>query len=84
MLNLNTNTIIKYQDNICLKKMHADSLKNKLKTNLEEDNVLELPTGNESNKVEKETTNVDVDKKKKKTNEKILLGMRKLESWFNP
>jgi hypothetical protein len=41
------------------------------------------PTGNESNKVEEEATNVDVDKKKK-TNEKIVCEMRKLESWFNP
>jgi hypothetical protein len=47
--------------------------------NLEEEDILELPTGNESNKVEEEATNVDVDKKKK-TNEKIVCEMRKLES----
>jgi hypothetical protein len=38
-------------------------LKNKSTTNLEEEDVFELPTGNESNKVEEEDTNVDVDKK---------------------
>jgi hypothetical protein len=51
--------------------------------NLEEEDVLELPTGNESNKVEEEATHVDIDKKKK-TNEKIVREMRKLKSWFNP
>jgi hypothetical protein len=54
-----------------------------LTTNLEEEDVLKLPTGNESNKVKEEATIVDVDKKKK-TNEKIVREMRKLESWFNP
>jgi hypothetical protein len=83
MLNLDTNAIIKARDIIWLKKMHVDWLKNKSTTNLEEEDVLELPTGNESNKVEEEATNVDVDKKKK-TNEKIVCEMRKLESWFNP
>jgi hypothetical protein len=58
-------------------------LKNKSTTNLEEEDFLELPTGNESNKVEEEATNVDVDKEKK-TNEKIVREMRKLKSWFNP
>jgi hypothetical protein len=58
-------------------------LKNKSTTNLEEEDVLELPKGNESNKVEEEATNVDV-YKKQKTNEKIVREMRKLESWFNP
>jgi hypothetical protein len=82
MLNLDTNAIIKSRDIIWLKKMHVDWLKNKLTTNLEED-VLGLPTGNESNKVEEEANNVDADKKKK-TNEKIVREMRKSESWFNP
>jgi hypothetical protein len=41
--------------------MHVDWSKNKLTTNLEEEDVLELHTGNESNKVEEEATNVDVD-----------------------
>jgi hypothetical protein len=59
--------------------MHVDWLKNKSTMNLEEEDILELPTGNESNKVEEEATNVDVDKKKK-TNEKIVCEMRKLES----
>jgi hypothetical protein len=63
--------------------MHVDWLKNKSAMNLEEEDVLELPTGNEANKVEEEAINVDVDKKKK-TNEKIIREMRKLESWFNP
>jgi hypothetical protein len=35
-------------------------------------------------KVEEEATHVDLDKKKKKKNEKIVCEMRKLESWFNP
>jgi hypothetical protein len=83
MLNLDTNAIIKSRDIIWLKKMHVDWLENKLTTNLEEEDVLELPTGNESNKVEEEAANVDVDKKKK-TNEKIVREMRKLKSWFNP
>jgi hypothetical protein len=72
MLNLDTNAIIKSRDIIWLKKMHVDWLKNKLTTNLEEEDVLELPTGNESNKDEEEATNVDVDKKKK-TNEKLFV-----------
>jgi hypothetical protein len=63
--------------------MHVDWLKNKSTMNLEEEDVLELPTGNESNKVEEEATHVNVNKKKK-TNEKIVREMRKLESWFNP
>jgi hypothetical protein len=63
--------------------MHVDWSKNKSTTNLEEEDVLEIPTGNESNKGEEKATNVDVDKKKK-TNEKIVREMRKLESWFNP
>jgi hypothetical protein len=63
--------------------MHVDKLKNKSTTNLEEEDVLELPTGNESNKVKEEPINVDLDKKKN-TNEKIVREMRKLESWFNP
>jgi hypothetical protein len=83
MLNLDTNAIIKSRDIIWLKKMHVDWLKNKLTMNLEEEDVLELLTGNESNKVEEEATHLDVDEKKKK-NEKILCEMRKLESWFNP
>jgi hypothetical protein len=83
MLNLDTSAIIKSRDIIWLKKMHVDWLKNKLTTNLEEEEVLELSTGNESNKVEEEATNVDVDMKKK-TNERIIREMRKLESWFNP
>jgi hypothetical protein len=58
-------------------------LKNKLTTNLEEEDVLELPTSNESNKVKEEATNVDVDMKKN-TNERIVREMRKSESWFNP
>jgi hypothetical protein len=62
--------------------MHVDWLKNKSTMNLEAEDVLELPTGNESNKVEEEATHVDVDKKK--TNENIVREMRKLESWFNP
>jgi hypothetical protein len=82
MLNMDTNAIIKSRDIIWLKKMHVDWLKNKSTTHLEEEDILELPTGNESNKVEEEATNVDVDKKK--TNEKIVREMRKLESWFNP
>jgi hypothetical protein len=57
--------------------MDVDWLKNKSTMNLEEEDVLELPTGNESNKVKEEATNVDVDKKKK-TNEKIVREMRKL------
>jgi hypothetical protein len=65
--------------------MHVDWLKNKSTMNLEEEDVLELLTGNESNKVEEEATHVNVNKKKKKkTNEKIVCEMRKLESWFNP
>jgi hypothetical protein len=64
MLNLDTNAIIKSRDIIWLKKMHVDWLKNKSTTKLEED-VLELPTGNESNKVEEEATKVDVDKKRR-------------------
>jgi hypothetical protein len=63
--------------------MHVDWSKNKSTTKLEEEDVLELPTGNESNKVKEEATNVDVDMKKK-TNEKIVREMRKLESLFNP
>jgi hypothetical protein len=62
--------------------MHVDCLKNKSTTNLEEEDVLELPTGNESNKVEEEATHVDLDMKKK-TNERIVREMRKLESWLN-
>jgi hypothetical protein len=54
-----------------------------LRTNLEEEDVLELPTSNESNKVKEEATNVDVDMKKN-TNERIVREMRKSESWFNP
>jgi hypothetical protein len=83
MLNLDTNAIIKSRDIIWLKKMHVDWLKNKSTTNLEEEDVLELLTGNESSKVEEEATNVDI-VKKKKTNERIVCEMRKLESWFNP
>jgi hypothetical protein len=83
MLNLDTNAIIKSRDIIWLKKMHVNWLKNKSTTNLEEEDVLELPTGNESNKDEEEATNVNVDKEKK-TNEKIVREMRILESWFNP
>jgi hypothetical protein len=49
MLNLDTNAIIKSQDIIWLKTMHVDWLKNKWTTILEEEDVLELPTGNESN-----------------------------------
>jgi hypothetical protein len=63
MLNLDTNAIIKSLDIIWLKKMHVDWLKNKSTTNLEEEDILELPTGIESNKVEEEATNVDVDNK---------------------
>jgi FtsZ-interacting cell division protein YlmF len=63
--------------------MHVDWLKNKLTTNLEEEDVLELPRGNESNKVEEKATNVDVDMKKK-TNERIFREMKKLESLLNP
>jgi hypothetical protein len=82
MLNLETNAIIESRDIIWLKTMHVDWLKFKSTTNLEEEDVLELPTGNESNKVEEEATNIDV--YKKKTNERIFREMRKLESWFNP
>jgi hypothetical protein len=63
--------------------MHVDWLKNKSTTNLEKEDVLELPTGNESNKVEEEATNVNADKKTN-TNEKIVCETRKLKSWFNP
>jgi hypothetical protein len=83
MLNLDTNSIIESRDIIWLKKMHVDWFKNKSTTKLEEEDVLELSTCNESNKVKEEAAHVDVDKKKK-TNEKILREMRKLESWFNP
>jgi hypothetical protein len=79
MLNLDTNAIIKSR----VLKMYVDWLKNKSTTNLEEEDVLELPTGNESNKVEEEATNVNADMKKK-TNERIVREMRKLESWLNP
>jgi hypothetical protein len=60
-----------------------DLLKNKSTTNLQEKDVLELPTGNESNKIEEEATNVDVDMTKN-TNERIVREMRKFESCFNP
>jgi hypothetical protein len=53
MLNLDTNSIIKSRDIIWLKKMHVDWLKNKSTMNLEEEDVLELPTGNESVKSKK-------------------------------
>jgi hypothetical protein len=61
----------------------VDWLKNKSIMNLEEEDFLLLPTGNDSNKVEEEATHVYVDKKKK-TNERIVSEMRILESWFNP
>jgi hypothetical protein len=66
MLNFDTNAIIKSRDIIWLKKMQVDWLKNKSTMNLEEEDVLELPTGNESNKVEEGATHVDIDKRKKK------------------
>jgi hypothetical protein len=45
----------------------------------EEEDAIELPTGNKSNVV----SNV-VEKDKKSTNERVIHAMKKLESWFNP
>jgi hypothetical protein len=80
MLNLETNAIINIIDIICLKKMYKDWLKNKLMTTIdEEEDAIELPTGNKS----KIVSNV-VEKDKKSTNETVIRAMKKLESWFNP
>jgi hypothetical protein len=82
MLNLEANSVINSRDIIWLKKMHKDWLKNKLMTITEED-VVELPIGNERNKVEEAVPNVD-ENAKKNENERVIREMKRLESWFNP
>jgi hypothetical protein len=83
MLNLETNSVITFQDIIWLKKMHKDWLRNKLMTIIEEEDVVELSTGNERNKVEEAVPNVD-ENAKKNANERVIREMKRLESWFNP
>jgi Reverse transcriptase (RNA-dependent DNA polymerase)/gag-polypeptide of LTR copia-type/Zinc knuckle len=83
MLNLETNAIINSRDIIWLKKMQKDWLKNKLMTIIEEEDVMELPIGNERNNVEEAIPNVD-EIAKKKANNRVVREMKKLESWFNP
>jgi hypothetical protein len=80
MLNLETKTIINSSDIIWLKKMYKDCLKNKLMTTIdEEEDAIELPTGNKSNIVPKV-----VEENKKDTHERVIRAMKKLEGWFNP
>ncbi len=44
---------------------------------------MELPIGNERNKVEEAVPNVDKNSKKD-ANERVIREMKRLESWFNP
>jgi hypothetical protein len=82
-LNLETNAIINSRDIIWLKKMHKDWLKIKFMSIIEEEDVVELPTGNENKKFEETAPDVD-ENPKKNINERVVCEMRKLESWFNP
>jgi hypothetical protein len=54
-----------------------------LMTIIEEEDVVELSTGNERNKVEEAVPNVD-ENAKKNANERVIREMKRLESWFNP
>jgi hypothetical protein len=50
-------------------------------TIIEEEDVVELPIGNERNKVEEAVPNVD-ENAKKKTNERVIREMKRLKSWL--
>jgi hypothetical protein len=62
--------------------MHKDWLKNKLMKVIEEDDIVELPTGNEKSKNEVSITTVN-ETDSKSLNVRVIQEMKKLESWLN-
>jgi hypothetical protein len=83
MLNLTTNSIINCRDIIWLNKTYKEWKENKTTIFIVEDDILELPTGNNKVKLIENATK-ETEDENNKSDKKVFRAMRKLESWFNP